>query len=82
MYLKNGQIRFLKGAKGIEQVKKEYKSFHPERDSKEDDCMETIANVTQNDFIVAKRPTKKEEPITNNPYNPQGEIYNSTTWRI
>lgn len=58
-YLRNHQIRFVIGGPGQEQVKKEYKAFHPERDSKEDDCMETIANVVVNDFIVPK-PVKKQ----------------------
>jgi len=52
--LKNHQIRFVVGATGTEQVKQEYKGFHPEKDSKEDDCMETIANVVVNNFVPAK----------------------------
>jgi len=63
-YLKNNQIRFVKGGTGQEQVKKEYKAFHPEKDSKQDDCIETIANVCINDFIVAKRAkTPKKQNI-------------------
>lgn len=58
-YLKNHQIRFVIGGTGQEQVKKEYKGFHPEKDSKEDDCIETIANVVVNDFILPKKPKKK-----------------------
>ena len=57
--LKNHQIRFLVGAVGIEQVKTEYKAFHPEKDSKADDCMETIANVVVNNFVSPKRAKKK-----------------------
>lgn len=76
-YLKDHQIRFVKGGTGQEQVKKEYKAFHPERDSKEDDCIETIANVVVNDFVVAKRPPKPKTTIqTNNPR------HNSKSWRI
>lgn len=60
--LKNHQIRFVAGAHGTEQVKKEYKGFHPEKDSKEDDCMETVANVVVNQFVKAK-PSKKVKTI-------------------
>jgi hypothetical protein len=83
-YLKEHQIRFVIGGTGQTQVKKEYKGFHPERDSKENDCIETIANVCINDFIVAKRYVKPKNTITsNNPYNPNNQIQApSKTWRI
>lgn len=57
--LRNHQIRFVVGADGQEQVKKEYKGFNPEKDSKEDDCMETIANVVVNQFVKPKQPSVK-----------------------
>jgi len=79
VYLKNRQIRFVKGGAGQEQVKKEYKAFHPERDSKEDDCIETIANVVVNDFVVAKR-TKQTEKQTITLENRARQ--NNTSWRI
>lgn len=78
-YLKEHQIRFVKGGPGQEQVKKEYKAFHPERDSKEDDCIETIANVVINDFVKPKRYSKPKAPAqVNSPrsVSPQGK------WRI
>jgi len=53
-YLKNHQIRLVNGGVGQEQVKTEYKGFHPEKDSKADDCIETIANVVVNDFVSPK----------------------------
>ena len=56
--LKNHQIRFVVGGDGQDQVKTEYKGFHPEKDSKMDDCMETIANVVVNQFVKAKPPMK------------------------
>jgi len=62
-YLWSHQIRFVIGGTGQEQVKKEYKGFHPEKDSKEDDCIETIANVVVNDFIVPKAPKKSKTTI-------------------
>lgn len=52
--LKNHQIRFVIGGTGQEQVKQEYLGFHPEKDSKQDDCIETIANVVVNQFVSAK----------------------------
>lgn len=79
-YLKNHQIRFVIGGNGQDQVKKEYKGFHPERDSREDDCMETIANVCVNDFIVAKRPAKPKSPIQVNIRHNNNQ--NKSTWRI
>lgn len=78
-YLKNGQIRFVAGAVGKEQVKQEYKAFHPEKDSKEDDCMETIANVVINGFVKPKSNTPK--PITVNQTIMQRRM-NMGTWRI
>ncbi len=79
-YLKNHQIRFVIGGTGQDQVKKEYKGFHPERDSKEDDCIETIANVCVNDFIVAKRPVKPKTTISSS--NPRTQSNNQSGWRI
>jgi len=79
-YLKQHQIRFVIGGTGQEQVKKEYKGFHPEKDSKEDDCMETIANVVINDFIkpkVKKKNTTVKIADNSNPRN-RGK----KSWRI
>ncbi|MFW9602884.1 MAG: hypothetical protein ACMV1B_11290 [Prevotella sp.] len=78
-YLKNGQIRFVAGAVGKDQVKQEYKAFHPEKDSKQDDCMETIANVVINGFVKPK--TNKPQPITVNPTITHRRL-NTATWRI
>ncbi len=75
-YLKNHQIRFVTGGAGQEQVKTEYKGFHPEKDSKQDDCIETIANVVVNDFVKAKRVTPKAITV-----NTRIERIRST-WRI
>lgn len=61
-YLHNHQIRFVIGATGVDQAKTEYKAFHPERDSKQDDVIETIANVVINDFIKPKI-IKETKPI-------------------
>jgi len=63
-YLKNHQIRTVVGAVGQEQVELEYKGFHPEKDSKEDDCIETIANVVINNFVTPKSPAKKKTTIS------------------
>jgi len=78
-YLKNNQIRFVKGGAGQEQVKKEYKAFLPEKDSKQDDCIETIANVVINDFIVAKREVVKK---TNIQIGSSSRNKNNRSWRI
>lgn len=81
-YLKNNQIRFVKGGTGQKQVKKEYKGFHPERDSKQDDCIETIANVVVNDFVVAKRPVQSKGTSSNTPYNPNRNMSAQGKWQI
>lgn len=52
--VRNRQVRFVIGGAGHEQTQKETLAFHPEKDSKEDDCMETIANVIVNEFVKAK----------------------------
>jgi len=77
-YLKNGQIRFVAGAVGSEQVKTEYKAFHPEKDSKQDDCAETIANVVVNDFVRPK--TNRQKVVTVNTRRPN--MRNNQSWRI
>jgi len=61
--LKNKQIRFVIGGHGQDQVRQEYLAFHPEKDSKQDDCMESIANVVVNGFVPAKV-IKPKETIT------------------
>ena len=76
--LKEHRIRWVVGAIGKEQCQKEYKGFHPEKDSKEDDCIETIANVVVNDFIVAKRPPKPPKP----PIQINRQSQNLNGWRI
>lgn len=78
--LKNRQIRFVVGAHGIDQVKSEYKGFHPEKDSKEDDCMETIANVVVNDFVSAKI-IKSDNAITMATHQ-EGRNMPKLGWRI
>jgi hypothetical protein len=80
-YLRNHQIRFVIGGNGQEQVKKEYEAFHPEKDSKEDNCIETIANVVVNDFIVPK-PAKapKKEAVQMERRAPLGR--SGGRWRV
>ncbi|MEA2017787.1 MAG: hypothetical protein U9N59_05005 [Campylobacterota bacterium] len=63
--LKEHRIRWVIGAIGREQCLSEYKGFHPEKDSKEDDCMETIANVVVNHFVLAKRPSSTKPIVIN-----------------
>lgn len=64
-YWKNHQIRFRVGANGVEQVKKECKAFHPDKDSKEDDCFEVVANGVVMDKLKPKIPQiKNKNPIT------------------
>lgn len=52
--VRNRQVRFVIGGGGHDQTQKETLAFHPEKDSKEDDCMETIANVIVNEFVKPK----------------------------
>ena len=61
-YWQNHQIRFLVGAEGVEQVKIEAKGFHPDKDSKEDDCLEVVSNGVGLDLLKPKpyREKKKE----------------------
>jgi len=77
--LKNHQIRFLVGAKGIEQLKDEYLGFNPEKDSKQDDCMETVANVVVNKFVPPKSETVKNR---NNPISLGRKSNRQRGWRI
>ncbi|MDQ7067751.1 MAG: hypothetical protein Q9M40_07150 [Sulfurimonas sp.] len=77
--LKNHQIRFVVGGVGAEQVKIEFLGFHPEKDSKQDDCMETIANVVVNAFVSAKSTKKKTSSIVS---NVRRNIHRGNSWRI
>jgi len=63
-YWKNHQIRFKVGASGIEQVKKEAKAFHPEKDSKEDDCLEVVANAVVTDMLKPKIKQEKKQAVS------------------
>lgn len=74
--LKNGQIRFLQNAPGIEQVRKEYKAFNPERDSKEDDCIDVISSAVVNEWCKAKIITPPKNSLPIKPKNLQAK------WRI
>lgn len=78
--LKNHQIRFVIGGAGQDQVKQEYKGFHPEKDSKEDDCMETIANVVVNNFVHAK--TIKKDLTVKVGNNREFQADRKKSWRI
>lgn len=61
--VRNHQVRFVIGGSGHDQTQTEILAFHPEKDSKQDDCMETIANVVVNEFIKPKI-IKEKEAIT------------------
>lgn len=63
-YWRNHQIRFRVGANGVEQVKKEVKAFHPEKDSKEDDCFEVVANGVVLDMLKPKKKTVHTKAVT------------------
>jgi hypothetical protein len=60
-YFFNHQIKFLVNLKGVEQLKKELKSFMPDRDSKQDDCMDCLATVVTSDFTSAKKEKSKKK---------------------
>lgn len=77
--VRNRQVRFVKGGSGHEQTHKETLAFHPEKDSKEDDCMESIANVVVNEFVRPKI-IKKETPIVVS--ERRGPPSNRGRWRI
>ena len=48
----------------VEQVKKECKAFHPDKDSKEDDCFEVVANGVVLDKLKPKsKVIKSNNPI-------------------
>ncbi len=53
-YWKNHQIRFRVGANGIEQVKKECKAFHPDKDSKEGKSYYRVLVKTDKNFLERK----------------------------
>lgn len=80
-YWKNHQIRFKVGANGIEQVKKECRAFDPNKDSKEDDCFEVIANAVVLDKL---KPKKKREEQTKSVIKERNSFIKSSyqTWRI
>lgn len=65
--VRNRQVRFVIGGEGHGQTHKETLAFHPEKDSKEDDCMETVANVIVNEWVkpvIIKTPEAVTIPDT------------------
>jgi hypothetical protein len=61
--LKNSQIRFLRDCNGQEQIKKEWEAYRPDKDAKEDNCMECVANVC---YYQPIKPISKQKKINHN----------------
>lgn len=76
-YFLTGQIKFKRTANGLDQLKRELKSFDPTKDSPKDDCMECLAiAVTNPDIKAGKKDKPKKEKII-----PRGNL-NQRGWRI
>lgn len=75
-YFLTGQIKFKRTANGLEQLKRELKSFDPSKDSPKDDCMECLAIAVTNPDIKAG---KKEKPQKQK-LIPRKKV--SKSWRI
>jgi len=78
-YFVVGQIKFKRGANGIDQLKRELKSFDPAKDSPKDDCMECLAiAVTNPDIKAGKKSKPKKTKI-----KPRGKVsMQNGNWRI
>jgi len=78
-YFISSQIKFKKSAKGLEQLKRELKSFDPNKDSAKDDCMECLAiAVTNPDIKAGKKAKEKKKKI-----KPRGrQQHSSSNWRL
>lgn len=75
-YFLTSQIKFKRTANGLEQLKKELKSFDPSKDSPKDDCMECLAiAVTNPDIKAGKKAKPVKKAIT-----PRKRV--SSGWRI
>jgi hypothetical protein len=77
-YFQMHQIKFRRGANPefIEQLKKELKSFNPEKDSPKDDCMETLAEFVIGGHVPPKG-MAKERPAEKSRRKKRGH-----GWRI
>jgi hypothetical protein len=78
-YFKSHQIKFKRGASGIDQLKKELRSFNPNKDSPKDDCMECLAESITNEKIIGKKPKKIKQKIAR---RHELRSSSSTVWRI
>lgn len=61
-YFLTGQIKFKRTANGLDQLKRELKSFDPSKDSPKDDCMECLAIAVTNPDIRAGKKDKPKKP--------------------
>jgi hypothetical protein len=77
-YFLTGQIKFKRTANGLDQLKRELKSFDPSKDSPKDDCMECLATAVINpDIKAGKKDKPKKEKLV-----PRGNFNNQRGWRI
>jgi hypothetical protein len=63
-YFRTHQIKFKRSASGIDQLKRELRSFDPNKDSPKDDCMECLAESITNEKIKSKAPKKEKQSIS------------------
>ncbi len=78
-YFRSHQIKFKRGAAGLDQLKKELRSFDPAKDSPKDDCMECLAESITNERCKARGSKKKEKPMTK---LQKRAIRSNKMWRI
>jgi len=78
-YFNAHQIKFRRNGHGIEQLKKELRSFDPNKDSPKDDCMECLAESITNEKMSGKKPPKEKQSISQRAKLRQN---NSKLWRI
>lgn len=78
-YFRSHQIKFKRGAAGLDQLKRELRSFDPNKDSPKDDCMECLAESITNEKVKGKLPKKEKSPTSK---LHQRSRQNKKMWRI
>lgn len=75
-YYNVGQLKVRNNARGLEQIKKEFKKFNPEKTSNEDNCLDALCKGFVLNGVVSPKKMIDKKPLANSKYALK------RTWRI
>ncbi|MGP1579965.1 MAG: hypothetical protein ACTTH5_02945 [Wolinella sp.] len=74
-YFNVGQLKIRRTASGLEQIKREFKKFNPDKGSNEDNCIDALSKGFVLEGVVSPKRKEKQKP--------RGSRYaTARTWRI